>query len=143
MNYYSLKPIIDVGETDRITSAMDEYFMNFYPEIGYDVRCVNPCSFDISYCSQMAWGVWTLFHRGETGCMVHIDDDGHGAPLYLKDLQDPQTGKINPRLVDIDGEKVQNIFNYDLHYITPDDYDAARKYVSNPEDYDFHKILNW
>jgi len=37
MNYYSLKPIIDVGETDRITSAMDEYFMNFYPEIGYDV----------------------------------------------------------------------------------------------------------
>jgi len=112
-------------------------------EIGYDVRCVTPCSFDISYCSQMAWGVWSLFHKGETGCMVHIDDEGKGAPLYLKDLQDPETGKINPRLVDIEGAKVQSVVKYCLQYITPADYKAASKYVKNPEEFDFYKILNW
>ena len=29
------------------------------------------------------------------------------------------------------------------HFITPADYEAAGKYVSNPEEYDFKKILNW
>ena len=30
-----------------------------------------------------------------------------------------------------------------LHYLTPDDYEAAKKYVTYPSDYDFYKILNW
>jgi 6-phosphofructokinase 1 len=30
-----------------------------------------------------------------------------------------------------------------MHYITPADYEAAKKYVANPEDFDFRKILNW
>lgn len=112
-------------------------------EIGYDVRCHTPVSFDITYCSQMAYGVWKLFKAGETGCMVYINPVGIATPLYLKDLQDPATGKIPPRLVDISREQVQNIIKYMLHYIGPEDYEAARKYVSNPEEYDFYKILNW
>lgn len=112
-------------------------------EIGYDVRCHTPVSFDLTYCSQLAFGVWKLFSKGETGCMVYINSLGEAAPLYLKDLQDPKTGKIPPRLVDINREKVQNIFKYELHYITPNDYEAAKKYVPSPEEYDFYKILNW
>ncbi len=112
-------------------------------EIGYDVRCQTPVSFDITYCSQMAFGVWKLFKAGETGCMVYINELGIGTPLYLEDLQDPETGKIPPRLVDISREKVQNVLNYMLHYITPDDYEAAKKYIPYPADYDFFKILNW
>jgi len=112
-------------------------------EIGYDVRCVNPCSFDISYCSQLAWGVWTLFSQNITGCIVHVNEEGFGAPLYLKELQDPETGKINPRLVDMENGKTKNIFENCLHYITPEDYEAAKAYVKNPEDFDFNKILNW
>lgn len=112
-------------------------------EIGYDVRCHTPVSFDITYCSQMAYGVWKLFKAGETGCMVYIDPVGIATPLYLKDLQDPATGKIPPRCVDISREQVQNIIKYMLHYVRPEDYEAARKYVTNPEEYDFYKILNW
>lgn len=112
-------------------------------EIGYDVRCHTPVSFDITYCSQMAYGVWKLFKAGETGCMVYIDPLGIATPLYLKDLQDPATGKIPPRCVDISREQVQNIIKYMLHYVRPEDYEAARKYVANPEEYDFYKILNW
>ena len=112
-------------------------------EIGYDVRCHTPVSFDITYCSQMAFGVWKLFKAGETGCMVYINSLGIVTPLYLKDLQDPETGKIPPRPVDISREKVQNVLRYMLHYLTPDDYEAAKKYVTYPSDYDFYKILNW
>lgn len=112
-------------------------------EIGYDVRCNNPVSFDITYCSQLAYGVWKLFHQGETGCMVYINSMGIATPLYLKDLQDPVTGKIPPRLVDISREKVQNVFRYELHYLTADDYKAAKKFIPFPADYDFYKILNW
>ena len=112
-------------------------------EIGYDVRCHTPVSFDITYCTQLACGVWKLFKAGETGCMIYINSMGIGTPLYLKDLQDPQTGKIMPRLVDISREKVQNVIKYMMHYITPDDYTAAKKYIPYPADYDFYKILNW
>lgn len=112
-------------------------------EIGYDVRCHTPVSFDITYCTQLACGVWKLFKAGETGCMIYINSIGIGTPLYLKDLQDPQTGKIMPRLVDISREKVQNVIKYMMHYITPDDYTAAKKYIPYPADYDFYKILNW
>ena len=112
-------------------------------EIGYDVRCHTPVSFDITYCSQMAYGVWKLFKAGETGCMVYINALGIAVPLYLKDLQDPATGKIPPRCVDISREKVQNVLRYMLHYITPEDYRAASKYVAYPQDYDFYNILNW
>jgi len=43
----------------------------------------------------------------------------------------------------MESESVQVIFRNNLHYITKEDYRAAKKYVKNPEDYDFMKILNW
>ena len=36
--------------------------------------------------------------------MVYVDGCGNVEPLYLKDLQDPATGKILPRMVDISSE---------------------------------------
>ncbi len=35
------------------------------------------------------------------------------------------------------------IFEHVMHYITPNDYEAAKKYVEDPSVYDFKKILNW
>jgi 6-phosphofructokinase 1 len=75
--------------------------------------------------------------------MVYIDYLGEVKPLYLKDLQDPTTGKIPPRGVDMQSAKVRMVFNNLLHYITKADYVAAMAYVDTPEDYDFYKILGW
>ncbi len=111
-------------------------------EIGYDVRCQDPIAFDLTYCSELAMGVYELFSKGETGCMVFVDHDGNAKPLYLHDLQNEE-GKIPPRRVAIDGGTAQNYYSHICHYITPEDYEAARKYVSNPEEYDFKKILGW
>ena len=74
--------------------------------------------------------------------MVTIDRGGNLSPLYLKDVED-EHGKVKPRLVNIESEQVQVIFRNNLHYIIKEDYRAAKKYVKNPEDYDFFKILKW
>ena len=111
-------------------------------EIGYDVRCQDPIAFDLTYCSELAMGAYELFTKGETGCMVYVDSFGEAHPLYLKDLQGPD-GKIPPRRVNIEGGTSQNYYNHICHFVTPADYEAAKKYVANPEDYDFKKILGW
>ena len=74
--------------------------------------------------------------------MVYVDAYGDPHPLYLKDLQNEE-GKIPPRRVDIEGGTARNYYNHICHFITPADYEAAKAYVPNPEEYDFKKILNW
>ncbi len=112
-------------------------------EIGYEVRCQTPVAYDLVYCSQLGMGVYKLFEQGDTGCMVYVNQEGFVTPLYLKDLEDHFTHKIPPRLVNIACDKFQAVIDHILSYVTPDDYEAAKKYVANPEDFDFRKILNW
>ncbi len=111
-------------------------------EVGYEVRCVRPIGFDLVYCSLLGNGVYTLYNQGKTGCMVYVDPKGDVSPLFLNDLQGPD-GKIPPRLVDIEGERPQTVMRNIMQYVTEDDYAEAKKYVTNPEEIDFFKILNW
>ena len=112
-------------------------------ELGYEIRCQTPIAYDLTYCSELGIGVHKLYSEGKTGCMVYVDSEGNVSPLYLKDLQDPTTGKIPPRLVDITSDKFKSVVDNILNAIEPKDYEAAKKYVANPEEYDFYKILNW
>ena len=113
-------------------------------EIGYDVRCQDPVAYDVTYCTELAMGVYQLYSEGKTGCMVYVDSYGNVSPLYLADLQDPATGKIPPRVVDINAGTAQNYYKYIAHYVTPEDYEAVKALgINNPEDYDFHKVLEW
>ena len=113
-------------------------------EIGYDVRCQDPVAYDVTYCTELAMGVYQLYSEGKTGCMVYVDSYGNVSPLYLADLQDPNTGKIPPRVVDINAGTAQNYYKYIAHYVTEADYEAVRALgIENPEAYDFNKILNW
>ena len=113
-------------------------------EIGYDVRCQDPVAYDLTYCTELAMGVYQLYSEGKTGCMVYVDAYGNVSPLYLADLQDPTTGKIPPRVVDINAGTAQNYYNYIAHYVTPEDYEAVKALgIENPEAYDFKKILEW
>jgi len=110
-------------------------------EMGYELRCCRPIGFDLTLCTLLAMGVKKLFKQGLTGCLVSANSNGDIKPLYLKDLEGPN-GKIKPRLVEIESEMAK-LFFLDLHYITPADYEKAKQYVPNPEEYDFNKILEW
>ncbi|MBN2698062.1 MAG: 6-phosphofructokinase [Bacteroidales bacterium] len=111
-------------------------------EMGYELRCCRPIAYDLSYATRLGLGVYKLYKAGLTGCMTTVGRDGEITPLFLKDVED-EDGKIKPRLVNIESDKAQLIFRNNLHYITKADYRAAKKYVKNPEDYDFFNILNW
>ncbi len=111
-------------------------------EIGYEIRCVNPSAFDLLYCALLGMGVKKLFDQGITGCMVTSDQKGDISPLYLKDVED-EKGKVKTRLVNIESEKAKLVYNFNSQYITQKDYEAAKNIVPNPEEFDFHKILNW
>lgn len=74
--------------------------------------------------------------------MVTSDPIGDIAPLFLKDVED-EKGKVKPRLVNINSQKARLVYGFNHQYITEEDYEAASKYVENPEEFDFYKILNW
>ncbi|HJZ40831.1 MAG TPA: 6-phosphofructokinase [Bacteroidales bacterium] len=111
-------------------------------EIGYELRCVRPIAYDLAYATLLGTGVMKLFQDGNTGCMVTVTPSGDVVPLFMKDVED-ENGKIKPRLVKMDSERVKLVYENNLHYITRNDYKAAKKYLSDPEEYDFRKILNW
>ena len=111
-------------------------------EMGYELRCCAPISYDLGYATRLGLGVYKLFKQGHTGCMVTVDQVGNIAPLFLKDVED-ESGKVKPRLVDIESEFAQLILRNNLHYITKADYNNAKQYVQDPEELDFFKILEW
>jgi len=111
-------------------------------ELGYELRCCRPIAYDLAYATRLGLGVFSLFKKGESRCMVTVSLDGSIAPLYLKDVED-ENGKVKPRLVNVESDHVQLIFRNNLHYITKADYPAAKKYVKDPSEFDFMKILEW
>jgi len=111
-------------------------------EMGYELRCCRPVAYDLAYATRLGMGVYKLFKAGETGCVIMINRNSEVKPLFLKDIED-ENGKVKPRLVDVSSPNVQMIFRNNLHFITKEDYRAAKKYVKHPEDYDFYRILEW
>ncbi len=112
-------------------------------DLGYEIRCVRPIASDLQYCTALGAGVFKLFSEGKTGCLVTLDREDRIMPLYLKDIENPETHKIIPRLLSLKNDVVQQTIKTIMHYITPSDYEAAKRYLKNPEEYDFKKILNW
>jgi 6-phosphofructokinase 1 len=112
-------------------------------EVGYEVRCISPKSYDLEYCSMLGMGVYELYTKGVSGCMVCRDGNGKIIPLFLQDLQDPRTGKIPPRMVSMKSQEMQFFTRHIMDYITEEDYEDAKKLIEKPELFDFNKILNY
>ncbi|MEM7515047.1 MAG: 6-phosphofructokinase, partial [Bacteroidota bacterium] len=111
-------------------------------ELGYEMRCCPPVAYDLTLCTLLGMGARKLFHDGVSGAIVSTSSKANIEPVYLNDIEDPATGKIPPRPVDITSELAKMVFA-DMHVITPMDYEKARAYLPNPEEYDFCNILNW
>jgi 6-phosphofructokinase 1 len=110
-------------------------------ELGYELRCTRPVAFDLTLCTILGMGVRKLFEHGLRGCIVSTTAGGEIVPLFMKDIED-ENGKIPPRLVNIKSEFSQLILS-DLHVLTESDYMKAKGMLTHPEQYDFHKLLDW
>jgi ATP-dependent phosphofructokinase / diphosphate-dependent phosphofructokinase len=71
--------------------------------VGYELRCADPISFDAEYCRDLGYNAVGFLVAGGSGAMVSIQR-GRVVPIPFDDLKDPETGKTKVRLVDINGE---------------------------------------
>jgi len=70
--------------------------------VGYELRCADPISFDAEYCRDLGYSAVRLLLRGG-GAMVSIQN-GRLVPIPFDDLKEPETGKTKVRLVDTTSE---------------------------------------
>jgi 6-phosphofructokinase 1 len=76
--------------------------------LGYELRCARPIPFDIDYTRTLGYGAIRYLlsdadDRTRLGGLVYLDD-GRLRVLPFNELQDPETGRIATRMVDIESE---------------------------------------
>ncbi len=81
-------------------------------DIGYELRCQPPISYDREYTRYLGYSAVTFLAKGGTGAMIMLKD-GKCQPIKFADLMDPKTGKTRIRTVDTKA----------------DDYLMARRYM--------------
>ena len=92
-------------------------------EIGYELRCVDPCAFDIDYTRNLGFGAVEFLESGGSNAMITIQGD-RIVPLSFEDLKDPATGKTRIRMADI------NSLSYKI----------AREYMIRLKESDFEDV---
>jgi 6-phosphofructokinase len=81
-------------------------------DIGYELRCNPPISYDREYTRYLGYSAVKFLVSGGTGAMIMLKD-GRSLPIKFTDLLDPKTGKTRIRIVDT----------------SADDYLMARRYM--------------
>ena len=77
--------------------------------LGYELRCADPIPFDIDYTRTLGYGAVQFLigsaatERSLSGGLVCLED-GRLRILPFEDLQDPKTGRIRTRMVDVQSE---------------------------------------
>jgi 6-phosphofructokinase 1 len=70
--------------------------------IGYELRCADPCAFDVQYTRTLGAGAVEFLATGQGDALIALVD-GKIAALRFDDLKDPATGKVRIRRVNVDG----------------------------------------
>jgi 6-phosphofructokinase 1 len=70
-------------------------------ELGYELRCVDPCAFDIDYTRTLGQAAVDFLLEGGSNAMITIQNND-AVPIPYDELRDPKTGKTEVRLVRID-----------------------------------------
>ena len=71
--------------------------------VGYELRCADPISFDAEYCRDLGYGAVRFLVQGGSGAMVSVQG-GRLVPIPFDDLVEPESGKTKVRLVNIHSE---------------------------------------
>ncbi|HKU68166.1 MAG TPA: diphosphate--fructose-6-phosphate 1-phosphotransferase [Candidatus Baltobacteraceae bacterium] len=91
-------------------------------DIGYELRCAKPVPFDVEYTRTLGYGAVRYLLDGGSGALIALSG-GRVVPVQLAELQDPSTGRVRVRMVDI----------------TTESYCVARNYMTRLEPYDFRE----
>src|SRR5579863_2206009 len=91
---------------DGVRQRLDDLGVNatvLNKDIGYELRCAKPVSFDVDYTRTLGYGAVKYLLEGKSGSLIALSG-GRVTPVKLEDLVDPTTGRIRTRLVDVRAE---------------------------------------
>jgi 6-phosphofructokinase len=91
-------------------------------DIGYELRCAKPVPFDVEYTRTLGYGAVRYLLEGGSGALIALSG-GRVVPVQLAELQDPSTGRVRVRMVDV----------------TTESYRVARNYMTRLEPGDFRE----
>jgi 6-phosphofructokinase 1 len=108
-------------------------------DIGYELRCQPPISYDREYTRYLGYSAVTFLTGGGSGAMIMLKD-GKCQPIKFADLLDPKTGKTRIRTVDIHADDYHMARRYMIRLEKEDlEGDALRKLAAStklsPEDF--------
>jgi len=105
-------------------------------EIGYELRCAPPISYDIDYTRSLGYEAVQFLLGGGTGAMIALQEN-EAVPLYFEDLKDPKTGKTRVRRVQINSinYKIARGFMLRLEQEDLEDPGIANAYKMNVTDF--------
>jgi ATP-dependent phosphofructokinase / diphosphate-dependent phosphofructokinase len=90
-------------------------------DLGYELRCAPPGATDIQYCRSLGYWATRFLLDGGSNAMVTIQA-GRLVPIPFALMQDPKTGKIRVRYVDMESEAYQTLNAYMIR-LKPEDFD--------------------
>ena len=72
--------------------------------IGYELRCADPVPADLEYCRDLGYAAAKFLIEGGSGSLVSMQG-GRFVPVSLEQMLDPQTNRMQVRLVDIESTR--------------------------------------
>jgi 6-phosphofructokinase len=111
---------------DRLASRLEEWSLPVTlidKDLGYELRCADPIPFDAEYTRDLGYGAVKFLRSEEAGKFGAIISlvGGHLEPLPFGQMINPETGRMQTRKVDVNGEG----------------YECARRYMIRLEKRDF------
>jgi len=88
-------------------------------DIGYELRCAKPVPFDVEYTRTLGYGAVRYLLGGGSGALIALSG-GRVVPVQLPELQDPKTGRVRVRMVDVTTESYEVARNYMIR-LEPED----------------------
>ena len=80
-------------------------------EVGYELRCADPCAFDIDYTRTLGQAAVEFLNDGGSNAMITIQQN-QVVPIPYEQLMDPETGRTGVRLVNIESLAYRSARNF-------------------------------
>jgi ATP-dependent phosphofructokinase / diphosphate-dependent phosphofructokinase len=97
--------------------------------IGYELRCAPPIPFDIEYTRDLGYSAVDYLKgglaAGEPGGMITLQE-GHMVPLAFGSFNDPETGRVRIRLVNVESSSYQVAREYMIR-LNPEDLEDPQR----------------
>ncbi len=116
---------------DRLTAQLEKLGLKFHlvdKDLGYELRCANPIPFDTEYTRNLGYGAVKFLGSEESakyGAVISFVD-GRMVPLPFDRMINPQTGRMQVRKVNVEGEAYECARRYMIR-LDRDDFDGPRQ----------------